>query len=86
MLGLQLLDPPPGTAGLGTMGLCPCTGPGAVGPTGRGHTGTMPGYTSVLGYFPEADVAIVLWVDQSPLPSGLIRAGLADLVQRLAAG
>jgi D-alanyl-D-alanine carboxypeptidase len=69
-----------GTLGYGfaNFGLCPCASDGAGGVTyaGRGHDGDFPGFRTFLGYWADVDVAIVLYVNQSPIDYENFRRGI----------
>jgi D-alanyl-D-alanine carboxypeptidase len=62
--------------GFATIGLCPCK-PDAAGHqvfSGRGHDGTVPGFSTFMGYWPDVNVSIVLYVNQSFIEANLWRA------------
>lgn len=64
--------------GFATGGLCPCK-PDAGGNrvySGRGHDGEVPGFSTFIGYWPDVNVSIVLYVNQSPIEGGYLRQGI----------
>ena len=65
----QMTDLGPFGYGFATFGLCPCetNAGGARVFSGRGHDGEIPGYRTFVGYWPDVNVAIVLYVNQSPI-------------------
>lgn len=69
-----------GTLGYGfaTYGLCPCSSPSAgnVEYSGRGHDGYFPGFRTFIGYWPDADVAAVLYVNQAPIDHANFQRGI----------
>ena len=54
---------------LGTSGVCPC---GPSGSLGVGHAGLFVGFSTQVAYYPEADLSVVLYVNQAPFPSGAL--------------
>lgn len=57
--------------GFATYGLCPCSPDASeLEYSGRGHDGYFPGFRTFIGYWPDADVAAVLYVNQAPIDHG----------------
>ena len=74
----QMTDLGPFGYGFATFGLCPCK-PDAGGNrvySGRGHDGDVPGFRTFIGYWPDVNVSIVLYVNQSPIDDEYLRQGI----------
>ncbi len=74
----EMFDPDEPSGALGTQALCPCSASGR--PSGRGHDGLGPGFDSLLGYFADSDVSIVVYVGHSPAPSGLLQEAMEGIL------
>jgi D-alanyl-D-alanine carboxypeptidase len=64
---------------LGTFWMCPCL---QDGPTlGLGHQGLFAGFTTQVAYYPDFDLGVVLYANQSPWPPGAFEWALVDALR-----